>query len=110
MKKNGHGKMIQDIGLYKKAINSLIGEKLVKLILVCWIGINIQMSKIQKGKYKLYIRYGVFKFSEEKLKLIIKLNDQIIYNEKYPKKYMIDDCKLNEKEDRKFFYNRYYYK
>ena len=40
--------MIQDIGLYKKAINSLIGEKLVKLILVCWIGINIQMSKIKK--------------------------------------------------------------
>ena len=106
----GHGKMIQDIGLLKKAINSLIGEKLVKLISVCWIDINIQMSKIPKGKYKLYIRHGVFKFSEEKLKLIIKLNDQIIYNEKYPKKYMIDDCKLNEKEDRKFFYNRYYYK
>ena len=80
----------------QKKDNSLIGEKIVKLISVCWIDINIQISKIPKGKYKLYIRHGVFKFTEEKLKLIIKLNEQIIYDEKYPKKYMIDDCKLNE--------------
>ena len=84
--------------IIQKNDNSLIGEKLVKLISVCWIDINIQMSKIPKGKYKLYIRHGVFKFSEEKLKLIIKLNGQIIYDEKYIKKYMIDDCKLNEME------------
>jgi len=73
--------------------NSLIGEKIIKLKSVCWIDINVKMSKIPKGNYKLYIRHGVYKFQEEKLKLIIKLNEQIIYDEKYPKKNMIDECK-----------------
>ena len=39
------------------------------------------------------MEHGVYKFQEEKLKLIIKLNEQIIYDEKYSKKIWVMNVK-----------------
>ena len=81
-----------------KSNESLFDEEIASLIEVCWVDVNITMSKIFKGKYKLYIRHGVFNISDDSLILIIKVNDKEIYKEKYPQKYMRDDCKITNKE------------
>ena len=89
-----------------KSNESLFDEEIASLIEVCLVDVNITMSKIFKGKYKLYIRHGVFNISDDSLILIIKVNDMEIYKEKYPQKYMRDDCKITNEKVRIIGFNR----
>ena len=77
-----------------KSNESLFDEEILSLIEVCWVDVNITMSKIFKGKYKLYIRHDVTNTRDNNLILIINVNDEEIYKEKYPQKYMRDECKI----------------
>ena len=79
-----------------KSNESLFDEEILSLIEVCWVDVNIKMSKIYKGKYKLYIRHDVINMRDNNLILIIKVNEEEIYREKYPQNYMRDDCKKTE--------------
>jgi hypothetical protein len=82
----------------KDSEESLFDEKIPSLIEVCWVDVNITMSKIPKGKFKLYIRHDVCNNNGNDLSLTIKANDKEIYKEKYPQKYMIEECKKNKEE------------
>ena len=81
--------------LYK---NSFLGEETPYLISVCWIDINLTMTHIKEGNYKLFFKHSVYKANKECMKLNIFLDGKEIFFSLYPTQTMIENDLNNLKK------------
>ena len=72
--------------------NSLFSKNIYHLIRVCYIDINVKVTHLFRGKYKLYIRHCVCLLSENSIKVSIFLDDNLINEFTYPSISKINNC------------------
>ena len=71
--------------------NSFFGDETPYLISVCWVDVNLTMTHIKEGNYKLYINHSVYELNNECMKLNIFLDGKEIFYSLYPTQSMIDN-------------------
>ena len=72
--------------------NSLFSKNIYHLIKVCYIDINLKMTYLFKGQYKLYIRHCVCLLSENSIKISVFLDNNLINELTYPSINQINKC------------------
>jgi hypothetical protein len=73
--------------------NSLFNKDIYRLKSVCWIDINVHMTHIYEGKYKLYLNHCVCKLKANILKMTVLLNGVPLQEFPYPSKELLEKCR-----------------
>ena len=75
------------------AKNTILNKDIFSLIYVCWVDVNQTITHIFYGKYKLYLNHCVCNLNTLLLKLTVYLDNEPIFETKYPSKEQKDKCR-----------------
>jgi hypothetical protein len=78
--------------LRKTPENSILNKEICYLNTVCLIDINVKMSHVFSGKYKLYLNHCVCGFETEEVTLTIEIEGVVYKKFDYPTEKQKDNC------------------